>query len=76
MTRQMAGAYVGPMLDLLDSLVNTTEAQGKLLMRLVEERAETQRHAGDLIVQAEALQALPDWMIQGAKRVIGGQHGA
>lgn len=76
MTRQMAGAYVGPMLNLLESLTRTTEAQGKLILDLMQERDEARRHAGDMIAQAEAMQALPDYMLEGFKKAIGGNHGA
>lgn len=76
MTRQMAGAYVGPMLDLLETLTRTTEAQGKLILDLMEERAAARRHAGEMIAQAEAMQALPAYMIEGFKKAIGVNHGA
>lgn len=76
MTRQMAGAYMAPMLDLLDSLARTTEAQGKLLLDVIEARAIAQREAGELIAACEQSQALPAWMLERLQRVNGGQHGA
>lgn len=76
MTRQMAGAYVAPILDVLEMLANTNEAQGQMLMDHVFARAMEKRHAGEMIAQAEAMQAWPDFMLQGLKKSIGGEHGA
>jgi hypothetical protein len=64
------------MLDLLDALTRTTQAQGKLILDLMEERAAGRRHACEMIAQAEAMQALPAYMIEGFKKAIGGEHGA
>lgn len=76
MTKQMAGAYMGPLLDLLDALTRSNAAQGKLILDLMEERSAERRHAGEMIAQAEALQAWPAFMLQGLKKAIGGEHGA
>jgi hypothetical protein len=74
MTRQMAGAYVGPMLDLIEGLIQRTEAQNAALLAVIGERVASLNEVRALIVKAEALGALPGWMIEHAKRAAGGEQ--
>lgn len=68
----MAGAYVGPMLDLIEGLIQRTEAQNAALLAVIGEREASIGEVRALIFKAEALGALPGWMIEHAKRATEG----
>lgn len=76
MTRQMAGAYMGPLLELIESMTRTMEDQGKLLLDVMESRGHAHRELGDLIAACEQSQALPAWMIERAKKIHNANQGA
>lgn len=76
MTKQMAGAYMAPLLDLLESLIQTHEAQGRHVLNLLEQRAKVQQEAAQFISEAEQVGALPAWMIERLQKMNGGNHGA
>lgn len=63
MTKQMAGAYMGPMLDLLDAMHARNEALGKTVLDLVEERAKHRANLDEIIAKVEELGVLPQWII-------------
>jgi hypothetical protein len=67
----MAGAYMEPMLDMMQAIIERTEAQSVGILTLVNDRAREQGEVRNMLEKAEALGALPAWMIEHGKRATG-----
>lgn len=76
MTKQMAGAYFGPLLDLLETMRLDTALLSAELDDMKRERERVQLEAASLIAACAESQALPAWMLERLQRMQGGQHGA
>lgn len=62
------------MLDMMEAIIDRTEAQRLALLSLIDERESAIGEVRGLLFKAEALGALPSWMIEHGKRATGGQQ--
>lgn len=67
----MAGAYITPLLELLEAMNARTEVLDEELARLQAERAKGREHMREVIANGEAMGALPDWMLEPLKKAAG-----
>ena len=76
MTKQMAGAYIGPLLDLLETMRLDTALLSAELESMKAERAAGMAILLKAIETGEAMGALPEWIIEPMKAAAGVNHGA
>ena len=76
MTKQMAGAYIGPLLDLLETMRLDTALLSAELESMKAERAAGIAILLKAIETGEAMGALPEWIIEPMKAAAGVNHGA
>lgn len=62
------------MLDLMQALIERTDAQNAALLTLIDARETSAGEVLDLLKRAEALGALPAWMIEQGKRAAGAEQ--
>jgi hypothetical protein len=75
MTKQMAGAYIGPLLDLLETMRLDTEMLAAEMERWKAERAASLEHLVKMIEEGEA-NGVPQWVIEKMKAAVEVTHGA
>ena len=76
MTKQMAGAYIGQLLDLLETMRLDTALLSAELESMKAERAAGMAILLKAIETGEAMGALPEWIIEPMKEAAGVNHGA
>ena len=69
MTKQMAGAYIGPLLDLLETMRSDTALLSAELERWKAERAASLAHLIKMIEEGEAM-GVPEWVIEKMKAAV------
>lgn len=69
--KAVAGAYITPLLDMLETMINRTEELDAMIAHMQAERAEGMGHMRDVIAKGEAMGALPDWMLDSFKKAAG-----
>ena len=76
--KAVAGAYIPPLLDMIETMSANTEALAAALDAHKKERAEGLAHMREAIAKGEAMGALPDWMLEPFKKAagMGADHGA
>ncbi|MGV0983500.1 MAG: hypothetical protein ACOYB2_03030 [Limnohabitans sp.] len=69
MTKQMAGAYIGPLLDLLETMRLDTALLSAELEGWKAERAASLAHLIKMIEEGEAM-GVPEWVIEKMKAAV------
>ena len=76
MTKQMAGDYIGPLLDLLETMRLDTALLSAELESMKAEREKGLSMMLKVIETGEAMGALPEWLIEPMKNAAGVTNGA
>jgi hypothetical protein len=71
----MAGAYMGPMLDLLQTIIEKNETMRVELDAMAKSRADGMEAMRRVIAKGEAIGALPEWMLGELKQMAGEANG-
>lgn len=71
----MAGAYITPLLGLLQTLIESNETMRVELDAVVKSRAEGMEAMRRVIASGEAIGALPEWMLGELKQMAGADNG-
>lgn len=67
----MAGAYITPLLDLLETLIQQNENMAAQVTAMAQSRATGLEAMRNVIAKGEAMGAFPDWMLGELKRIAG-----
>lgn len=73
--KAVAGAYITPLLDLLQTIIESNETMRVELDAVVKSRAEGMDAMRKVIAKGEAIGALPDWMLGELKQIAGADNG-